>query len=145
MTDFRSINCEDFLNKMKSFEETIINNFVRCLYIFYEDIFDILIKTVILKSMMLILIWIWYTQPGHCLMSKVFTNGPRDQSSILGWVIPKTQKWYLMPPSLILSNMYRSRIKWSNPEKVVTPSPTPRCSSYWKGSLQVTLDKGHQL
>ena len=29
------------------------------------------------------------------LMSRVFTNGPRDQSSILGRVIPKTQKMIL--------------------------------------------------
>ena len=25
------------------------------------------------------------------------------------------------------------------------PSPTPQCSSYWKGSLRVTLNYGHQL
>ena len=28
--------------------------------------------------------------------------------------------------------------------KGVAPFPTPRCSSYWKGSLLVTLDYGHQ-
>ena len=27
----------------------------------------------------------------------------------------------------------------------VAPSPTSRCSSYWKGSLLVALDYGHQL
>ena len=27
--------------------------------------------------------------------------------------------------------------KWSNPEKGEAPSPTPRCSSYWKRSLWV--------
>ena len=36
--------------------------------------------------------------------------------------------------------MYVSRIKWSNPGKVVAPSVTPRCSSYWKGSLLVALN-----
>ena len=47
-------------------------------------------------------------------------------------------KWYLIPPCLTLSNIrYVSKIKWSNPGKGVAPSPTPRCSSYWKGSLLV--------
>ena len=55
-------------------------------------------------------------------------------------------KWYLIPPCLTLSNIrYISRVKWSNPGKGVAPSPAPWCSSYWKGSLQVTLDYGHQL
>ena len=43
--------------------------------------------------------------------SKVFTNGPRDQGSIPGRVIPKTQKWCLMPPYLTLSIIwYGSRV-----------------------------------
>ena len=47
-------------------------------------------------------------------------------------------KWYLIPPCLTLSTIrYVSRVKWSNPGKGVAPSPTPWCSSYWKGSLQV--------
>ena len=55
-------------------------------------------------------------------------------------------KWYLIPPCLTLSNIkYVTRVKWSNPEKGVAPSPTPRCSSYWKGSLLDTLDYGRQL
>ena len=46
-----------------------------------------------------------------------------------------------MSPCLTLSIIrYRSRVKWSNPGNGVAPSPTPRCSSYWKGSLLVTLD-----
>ena len=36
-------------------------------------------------------------------------------------------------------------VKWSNPGKGVVPSLTPRCSSHWKESLQVALDKGRQL
>ena len=51
-----------------------------------------------------------------------------------------------MSPSLTLSLIrYRSRVKWSNLGKGVAPSPTPWCSSYWKGSLRVTLDYGRQL
>ena len=50
------------------------------------------------------------------------------------------------PPCLTLSNIrYVSRVKWSNPGKGVAPSPTPRCSSYWKESLLVALDYGRQL
>ena len=54
-------------------------------------------------------------------------------------------KWYLIPPCLTLSIIrYASRVKWSNPGKGVAFSPTPRCSSYRKGSLLVALDYGHQ-
>ena len=52
----------------------------------------------------------------------------------------------MIPPCLTLSKIrYVSRVKWSNPEKGVAPSSTPQCSSYWKGSLLVALDFGHQL
>ena len=30
--------------------------------------------------------------------------------------------------------------EWSNPEKGVAPSPTPWCSSYWKGSFWVAIN-----
>ena len=33
-------------------------------------------------------------------MSRVFANGPGDRGSIPDRVIPKTQKWYLMPSAL---------------------------------------------
>ena len=36
-------------------------------------------------------------------MVTVFANGPGDQDSIPGRVIPKTKKWYLMPLGLSLS------------------------------------------
>ena len=46
------------------------------------------------------------------LMSKTFANGPGDRGSIPGGVIPKTQKWYLMPSCLTLSVIrYGSRVK----------------------------------
>ena len=81
------------------------------------------------------------------LMVRVFANGPGDLGSIPGWVKPKTEKkkWYLTPPCLTLSIIrYGSKV-WSNPEKGVASSSTPWCSSYWKRSLQVTFDYGHQL
>ena len=53
----------------------------------------------------------------------------------------KLKKWYLMPPCLTLTIIrYRSRVKWSNQGNGVAPSLTPWCSSYWKGSLQVTFN-----
>ena len=58
----------------------------------------------------------------------------------------RLKKWYLMPPCLTLSIIrYGSRVKWSNPGKAVAPSPTPRCSSYRKGSLRVILDNSREL
>ena len=58
----------------------------------------------------------------------------------------RLKKWHLMLSCLTLSIIrYVSRVKWSNPGKGVAPSPTPRCSSYRKGSLRVTLDYGCQL
>ena len=66
-------------------------------------------------------------------------NCPGDLGSIPGRVIPKTQKMVL-DTSLISIIRYVSRVKWSNPGKGVAPSPTPRCSSYWKGSFLVPLD-----
>ena len=52
----------------------------------------------------------------------------------------------MIPPCLTLSNIrYVLRVKWSNPEKGVAPSPTTWCCSYRKGSFLVTLDYSHQL
>ena len=64
----------------------------------------------------------------------------------LSRVIPKTQKWYLMPPCLTLNVFrYGSRVKWSNSGNRVALSPTSQWSSYWKGSLRVTVDCSPQL
>ena len=68
----------------------------------------------------------------------------RVQSQIESY--QRLKNWYLMPPCLTLSIIrYGSRIKWNNPGTGVAPSPTPWCSSYRKGSLQVALNYGHQL
>ena len=49
-------------------------------------------------------------------VGRVFVNGPGNLGSISGLVIPKTLKWYLMPPCLTLRNIrYVSRVKWRNP------------------------------
>ena len=52
----------------------------------------------------------------------------------------RLKKWLLMPPCLTLNFIrYGSRVNWSNPGNGVVPSPTDRCSSYWKESLRVIL------
>ena len=65
------------------------------------------------------------------LVGRVFANCPGYLGSIPGRVIPKTLKLYLIPPCLTLNNIrYVSRVKWSNLEKGVGPSPTSRYCSY---------------
>ena len=83
-------------------------------------------------------------------VSRVFANGPGDLGSIPGRVISKTLKM-VFDTSLLGTQQYKvcvtnvSRVKWSNPGEGVAPSPTSRCSSYWKGSLLVALDYSRQL
>ena len=53
---------------------------------------------------------------------------------------------YIHLYSLTLGNIrYVSKVKWSIPGKEITLSLTPQCSSFWKGSLMVTLDYGCQV
>ena len=51
----------------------------------------------------------------------------------------------VLDTSLLNTQQYKVCIKWSNPGKGVAPSPTPWCSSNWKGSFLVALDYGRQL
>ena len=44
-----------------------------------------------------------------------------------------------------LHNTHHYKVKWSSLGKGVVPFPTSRCSSFWKGGLQITLDYGRQL
>ena len=76
------------------------------------------------------------------LVGREFANGSGDRGSIPGRVIPNTLIMVL-DTSLLNTQQYkvRSRVKWSNQEKGVAPCSTPCCSSYWKGSLLVALDK----
>ena len=68
----------------------------------------------------------------------------RVQSQVSSY--QRLKKWYLIPSCLTLSIIRCvSRVKWGNPRERVAPSATPRCSSYWKGSLRVALDYGRQL
>ena len=63
----------------------------------------------------------------HCQVGRVFASGLGDRGSVPGQVIPKTQKWYLMPLCLTLSIVsHGSRVKRSNPGKGVVTSPTHR-------------------
>ena len=62
-------------------------------------------------------------------MVRVFANGSGDSGSIPGRVIPKTLKM-ILDATLLNTQHYKVRVKWSNPGKGVVPSPTPWCSSY---------------
>ena len=72
------------------------------------------------------------------LMGTVFAYGPGDRGSIPDRVIPKIKKMVL-DAALLNTQHYKVRVKWSSSRNGVAPSPTPRYSSYWKGSLRVTL------
>ena len=91
--------------------------------------------------------WSWFTikliTSAIGRVDRVFAKGPGNQGSIPDLDIPNTLKT-LLDASLLNPQHYKIRVKgkWSNPGKRVVPSPTHRCSSYWKGSLRVTLDCG---
>ena len=53
----------------------------------------------------------------------------------------------VLDASLLNTQHYKVQIKGKvkKSKEGVVPSPTPWCSSYQKGSLQVTLDYGRQL
>ena len=59
----------------------------------------------------------------------------------------RLKKKMVLDASLLNTQHYKVRIKGKVEQswEGVAPSPTPWCSSYWKGSLRVTLDYGRQL
>ena len=69
---------------------------------------------------------------------RVFTNGGEDSGSILGQVIPKTQKMEV-DASLLNTQHYKVLIKdkWSSPGKGVAPSTVFQWSSFWKGAFRL--------
>ena len=74
--------------------------------------------------------------------SRGFANGLGDRGSIPGQVIPKTQKM-LLDTVLLNTQYFKVRIKGKVEQSREWSSalPTPRCSSsYWKGSLRVSLN-----
>ena len=79
----------------------------------------------------------------HFLKSFVWRDLVLNSCLLAHWrTLYSEGQWASLPPCLTLSNIrYISRVKWSNSGKGVAPSPTPRCSSYWKGSFLVTNNK----
>ena len=67
-------------------------------------------------------------------------------SSVPGRLIPETLKMVL-DTSLLNTQQYKVYIKGKvgQSREKSWALPTPRCSSYWKGSLLVALDNGRQL
>ena len=88
---------------------------------------------------------------GGCIYTCMYVCGciyisGRQGFNLLVESYQRLKKWYLMLSCLTLSIIrYRSMVKWSHQENGVVPSPTPRCWSNWKRSLQVTLNFGRQL
>ena len=79
-------------------------------------------------------------------VGKVFANGPGDQGSIPGRVIPKTLK-IVFDTSLHNTQQYKVRFKGKveqSRERSSAPPHTTWFRSYWKGSHLVTLDYGRQ-
>ena len=81
------------------------------------------------------------------LVGRVLANCPGNLGSILCQVMPKTLKMVLDTSLLDTSQRYKVCIKGKVEQSRERSSalPTPRCCSYWKGNLRVTLDNGRQL
>ena len=63
-------------------------NFYSTIYLFHKN--------------MITRYWQYWFKWLYIMMVRLFANGPEDRGSIPGRVIPKTQKWYLIPPALTL-------------------------------------------
>ena len=74
-------------------------------------------------------------------MRKFWTFGPGGLGPIPDRIIPKTLKLVLVT-SLLNTQQYKVCIKGKveQSRERNSASPTPQCSSYWKGSLLVALD-----
>ena len=106
---------------------------------------DLIYLRCIVNNCCFIYIYIYVYQPIG-IMVWVFANGPGTEVQSQVESYQRLKKWCLMLPCLTLNIIkYGSRVKWSNPEKELVSSPTPRCSCYRKGNLRVTLDYGHLL
>ena len=78
-------------------------------------------------------------------MVRVFTNGPKDQGSIPGRVIPKTQKMVL-DAALLSTQHYLVQIKGKVEQSREWGSALPYASvKYCKGNLRVTLVYSRQI
>ena len=94
--------------------------------------------------LIVIIIWFQTGSLAQWVECSPMVRETRVQSQVKSY--QRLKKWYLIPPCLPLSIIrYVSRVKWSHPGKGVVPSPSPWCSSYWKGSLRVALDYSRQL
>ena len=72
------------------------------------------------------------------LMSRVFNDCLGDQGSILGQVIPKTQKM-VFDATLLNTQHYKVSIKGKveQSREGVVPFAIPQCSSCWKGAFRI--------
>ena len=108
----------------------------------YMNYYHLLYKLVVLNRSN------WYREPLQSMVIIIKSEQRIRETWVQSLVqsYQRLKKWYLIPPCLTLSVIrYVSRLKWITPGKGVVPSSSSRCSSYWKGSLWVALDYGHQL
>ena len=64
-------------------------------------------------------------------LHRVFANGPGNWGSIPGRVIPKTQRWYLMPPCSTQHYKVKIKGKVEQSREWSAPTPTPWCEGYY--------------
>ena len=106
---------------------------LRCLSICYTE----------LKLKFPLFVFLWFKLiVMTCFLKLTHADSPMAQQTGFQSQIESYQrlkKLFLMPPCLTLCIIrYESRANWSNPGKGVAPFTTPRCGSFWKGSLWVT-------
>ena len=109
-------------------------NWIIFYYLFINFIRIILFVFLLIFYYLFLLFYNWVSG----LMSRLFANDPGDRGSIPGRVIPKTQKMVLNI-ALLNTQHYKVEIKGKVEQSREWSSALP-CSSYWKGSLRVTLN-----
>ena len=78
--------------------------------------------------------------PAICLMSRVFTNGPRDRGSVPCRVMPKTQK-LVLDAALLSTQHYKVKIKGKVEQSMEWSSTPYSIVAYKKGVLGLPSTK----
>ena len=138
------------MEQVGKYKQTIFSLLATLVYFHFTlDPYLIMLSVKVASSTTL---WVFgMTQPGiEPWSSRPLANTLLIRSLPMVWEIgaqsqvesyQRLKKMLLDAALLALSAIkWGSRVKWSNPGNGVAPSPTPRCSSYWKGSLRVTFD-----
>ena len=107
----------------------MLGNCVHCTFIFFRCTFIFFV--IVFESIFVLSI------DFGC---RVFTNCQGGHGSILDWVIPKTQKWYSVPPCLTFNIItYVPKVKWSNQGKEYCPPLHLGVAAIKKGAHLITI------